>query len=397
MNTVVNERMPIQIPTRELERRWAKVRAAMKAVAVDSLIIQNDNQYLGGYVRYFTDFPAFNAYPVSVIFPADEEMTIITHGGPPSPPGPPDWAIRGIKTRLAYPYFRTAYYTNKWDAEATVKTIKARGDKRVGVIGLGCMQVAYFDYVRENLPGVEFIDVTDTIDKIKAVKSEDELVFVRRAMETQDMAYAVLPTIVRPGKYEYQIRNEVIRILSDLGSEEQLVMIGSAPQGNLARHLPSFFQNRRIEAGDSVIVMIEPNGPGGYYGELGRTFCLGAPSKEQIAVFDDAVAAQKFCAGLLKPGAKPAEIFRQSNEFWGKLGYPAEGRVFAHGQGYDLVERPLIRDEEEMELAAGMVFCVHPPLAGKHAFACLWDDYLVTATGPERLHKTPQSLIILGV
>lgn len=53
------DRIRAAIPTRELERRWAAVRKAMKAAGIGSLIMQNDNLFLGGYVRYFTDFPTF--------------------------------------------------------------------------------------------------------------------------------------------------------------------------------------------------------------------------------------------------------------------------------------------------------------------------------------------------
>ena len=55
---------------------------------IDCLVLQNDNQYLGGYCRYFTDIPTEQAYPWTVLFPQDEEMTLILHGGPPRLPGP---------------------------------------------------------------------------------------------------------------------------------------------------------------------------------------------------------------------------------------------------------------------------------------------------------------------
>ena len=41
-------------------------------------------------------------------------------------------------------------------------------------------------------------------------------------------------------------------------------------------------------------------------------------------------------------------------------GLPPELRLYAHGQGYDMVERPLIRDDETMPLEAGMCLAVHP-------------------------------------
>ncbi len=102
---IENVRQPIS--TAELERRWAATRKAMKKQGLDCLIMQNSNQYLGGYVRWFTDVPAKEGYPVTVIFPVDDEMTMITSGGDPLPPGPPEWAVRGVKERIGRPYFRT--------------------------------------------------------------------------------------------------------------------------------------------------------------------------------------------------------------------------------------------------------------------------------------------------
>ena len=36
---------------------------------------------VGGYVRWFTDVPTENAYPYTVLFPVDDQMVIIGHGG----------------------------------------------------------------------------------------------------------------------------------------------------------------------------------------------------------------------------------------------------------------------------------------------------------------------------
>jgi len=46
---------------------------------------------------------------------------------------------------------------------------------------------------------VEFVDATDLIVPIKAVKSEEELVFMRRAAEMHDKAVDVARRTVRPG------------------------------------------------------------------------------------------------------------------------------------------------------------------------------------------------------
>ena len=68
-------RVNAPISTAELERRWRAVRAAMTEQRIDALVMQANNDFMGGYVKYFTDVPATNGYWASVVFPKDERMT----------------------------------------------------------------------------------------------------------------------------------------------------------------------------------------------------------------------------------------------------------------------------------------------------------------------------------
>jgi len=393
-NDVFRERIRFPIPTRELERRWQTVKQAMKTAGIDLLIMQNDNQFLGGYVRYFLDIPSEQAYPVSVLFPADDELITITSAAPNNPL-PPSWASRGIGTRLGAPYFRSLGFTDNYDAIEMVKVIKKRNDKKVGFVGMGLINATIADYLKENLPGVEFVNATDLVDRIKAVKSEDELVFVREAVKMHDVIATAMPALIRPGVYEYELRGEIQRILVGMGSEEQLVMMGSSPIGSRTPHLHSFYQNRRIRQGDNILVMVEANGPGGYYAEIVRTWCLGEPDKELLDAWEFSKKAQHYAAGLLKPGVRPADVIVKVNEFLVEHGYPQEDRLFGHGQGYDLVERPGFLPGETMELQANMMVALHPPVISENALGFCCDNYLITAEGAELMQTTPQEIMLL--
>ena len=76
----LSERLNTPISNAELERRWRAVRAAMEREKIDVLLMQNNNDHMGGYVRYFTDMPATNGYPNTVVFPRDDEMTVVCQG-----------------------------------------------------------------------------------------------------------------------------------------------------------------------------------------------------------------------------------------------------------------------------------------------------------------------------
>ena len=63
------QRVVTSISTETLEKRWKAVREFMKQEKIDYLLARNDEEFLGGYVKWFTDVPARHSYPYTVIFP----------------------------------------------------------------------------------------------------------------------------------------------------------------------------------------------------------------------------------------------------------------------------------------------------------------------------------------
>jgi Xaa-Pro aminopeptidase len=385
------------ISTAELERRWKAVREMMRERKYDYLIMRNDEEFLGGYVKWFTDIPARHSYPYSVIFPVDEEMTLISPGpNPPGDPGPPPWAVRGVKRRLGAPYFPSVHYTCYYDAKLAVEVLKEKKYATVGLVGRSYIPVTFFEYLSKHLSGARFEDATDPVDRIKTIKSPEELEWIKATAELQDRAIEHLKKIIKPGMRDYEVYADALYQTTLSGSERQLILVASGPQGTAVRFAPRHFQNRVIREGDQISVLIEVNGPGGFYTEIGRIFFIGKPSQELQDAFGVAREAQERTVRLLKPGADPKEIWDANNAFLEKKGYFPERRLYAHGQGYDLVERPLIRYDEPMKITAGMNLTVHPAAASKSVWGSLTDNYLITKDGAGPcLHKTPKEIILV--
>jgi len=100
---------------------------------------------------------------------------------------------------------------------------------------------------------------------------------------------------------------------------------------------------------------------------------------------------------LLKPGADPREILQSNNAFLQKKGYRPELRLYAHGQGYDLVERPLFLADETLAIQPGMNLTIHPTACNERVWGGICDNYLMTKSGPgECLHQTPKEIIVLS-
>jgi Xaa-Pro aminopeptidase len=99
---------------------------------------------------------------------------------------------------------------------------------------------------------------------------------------------------------------------------------------------------------------------------------------------------------MLQPGASPKEIFAEHNAFMQKHGMHKEPRLHCHGQGYDVVERPMIRHDEDMPLDTCMNIGLHPTFGNARLFVTVCDNFLIGPDGKiEHLHKTPRKIFEL--
>jgi Xaa-Pro aminopeptidase len=178
----------------------------------------------------------------------------------------------------------------------------------------------------------------------------------------------------------------------DLGSDQGFALCASAPLGQPAVFAHAHLQGRVIREGDVVNLLVENSGPGGMWSEVGRTIVVGSAPADLLEGHQIVQAAQAHTMALLRPGAKPAEIWEAHNKFMADKGRPPERRIHCHGQGYDLVERPLIRFDETFTVPDSINVACHPSFVGKSTFCSLTDGFIVTAGGAERLHKTPQQI-----
>lgn len=391
------EKMTTCISTGELERRWRAAREMMQEEKVDFLLMQQDEEFLGGYVRWFTDIPAQHNYPFTVIFPMDDEMTLISVGGPPpAEPSPPLWAVRGVKRRLSAAYFPSAHYTSAYDAELAVGVLKEKKGATIGWVGRSFIPITFSEHLGKHLIGSKFVDMTDQIDQIKAIKSQEEIELIQRTAALQDAAMEHVRKVLQPGRRDFEIHAEALYSTMMQGSERQLILVGSGRPGTPVPFQHRRFQNRVIRDGDQVSILIEVNGPGGFYAEIARLFSIGKPSQQLQDAFGISVEAQKLTLSLLKPGANPKDLLEANNEFLTKRGYAPERRLYAHGQGYDLVERPLIRQDEPLRIKAGMNITVHPAATNATVWATICDNYIVTEDGVGPcLHQTKKEIIVV--
>ncbi len=397
----MNERINAPISTAELERRWGLVRAAMAEQKIDVLLMQANNDFMGGYVKYFTDIPATNGYPVTVIFPRDEPMTFISQGpfglARDLKPGEDDLR-RGVGRVLGTPSYASAGYSNAYDSALAESALERYAAGTIGLLGRGAISHALIEDLRRGkVANARWVDFSDTVDRIKARKSAEEIDFMRRTARMQDEAWQAVIAAIRPGMRDIELAGIAEQAGRRLGSEQGLLMCASAPIGVSAMFANRHQQNRVVREGDYFSLLIETSGPGGFYTEIGRTCVLGKASQEMQDEYAIVLAARRFTLERLVPGASGESIWQAYNEFMRSVKRPEEKRLHCHGQGYDMVERPLVRFDEPMSIEADMVLACHPTYATERTFSWICDNYLIGASGViERLHTTEEKIFELG-
>lgn len=394
-----NDRITTPISTKELERRWAAVRAAMRERAIDALIMQNNSDWLGGYVKWFTDIPATNGYPKTVVFHADEPMTMVEMGGFNTVRNlrGSDPVHRGIGELLGSPSFLCVNYTDNYHADTILPGLKKRGYKTIGFVGPGSLPHAFIARIKEQLNGSTFVDATEFVDRLKAIKSEEEIGLIRRCCEMQDAIFAKVAANIKPGMRDIDVTGLAEYTGRELGSEQGIFLGSSAPVGQRAPFAPRHFQGRTLQKGDHLVLLIENNGPGGYYAEIARTLVLGKAGNELIDGFEAMREAQDHTLSMMKPGAHPRDIANAHDDYMRKHGFEVEIRLYAHSQGYDMVERPMLRADETMPIEENMHFAVHPGYNTSTMWSTICDNYMVGATGVgDCLHKTEKKIFEVG-
>jgi Xaa-Pro aminopeptidase len=361
---------------------------------IDAIVMQNANDWLGGYVKWLTDIPANNGYPRTVLFHATRPMSVIEMGGfrGRAELDGADAVHRGVGTILNTPTFPSVDYTHRYDADLAIDALA--GARKVGWIGKGGLPFALVNTIEARLGNsTQFTDFTDDIDRIKAVKSAEEIALIRRTAELQDEVFRRVLNFIRPGLRDVEVTAYAQQQGQSLGSEQGIFLGASAPLGVRSPFRGRHFQNRTLEAGDHLSLLIEINGPGGFYTEIARTIVLGKMSAELKAAFAAVKDGQDFTLSLVKPGASCAAIHAAHNAYMQEHGFPPETRLYAHGQGYDMVERPLIRSDEPMTLEQDMCLAIHPGFETDRVFAVICDNYLVEKDGPGAcLHRTEKKI-----
>lgn len=385
----------------ERDRRWGRVRAAMRREGVDAIFVPPNTglwDHFQANVRYLTGIGG-NCSQAAAVFPLEGAVTTIT-----SPDVDKDfWLARqDWVTDIRNIGFGWGY------TERSIERLRELGleNGRIGVTGLsgntrfpeGITSHGIFERLREAFPHAEIFNANLLMERVRFSKSEEELAFIRKADELVENAIDLLAREALPGVPENVVYSHMLNSMFEAGGEMPTMILWSAgwPQPPSNQYMPS---RRKLALGDAISTEAEARW-GGYIAQNTQPLFVGkAPEeyKHMFALQQEAIAR---CYDVLRPGNTVGEVAAAAAAM-SRDDYKCSLIMHARGLGDDspiCIHSP--RDDlmKNWVLEENATFICKPMIRTSDEKKRLyWGDTVsVSATGAIRLGKRKAQLIETG-
>jgi len=365
----------------EFTERVARVQKAMAERGLDAVLVTRPQNvyYLTGFRSLGAGLAAGMGQIHAALVPAA---------------GTPTLFIRALETKAAAKYCWSAVepYRDYEDAYAVIARTLPAGARRFGVEYLE-ITALQMERLRRACPSVEVQDVSLLVERLRRVKSPQEIAYTREAGRIADIGMRTAIETVKDGVPIRTVYAEVLRAMLDAGQDDinwPPALIWSGPDGGLMHDTSP---EGVIARGH--LVTIEITGTCQLYvADAMGTICVGAAPKEIEQAYEVSVALHDAAQRALRAGATGEEVHAQADQVFREAGYgPYSRRV---GGAIGINAQPSLFFEglnllkgEATPLEAGMTVLVQPGV-DKPAMIIVASTNLITDTGSEELtHPLP--------
>jgi Xaa-Pro aminopeptidase len=262
------------------------------------------------------------------------------------------------------------------------------------------------DWLDKNVPQLKRADIREKIAALRQIKSQGELLFLKRAVELSDDAHLEAMKMMRPGLYEYQIAAKMVEVHLMGGSEAEgySPIVGAGPNST-ALHYDKL--SRKIEDGDIVVLDVGAQ-YSGYSADITRTLpANGKFTPRQREIYEIVLGAQNAAIASAKPGSQLCRagknsLFKIAYDYINTHGKDKQGKplgqYFIHGLSHHIGLNVHDVGDSCRPLEPGMVFTIEPGIyiPDENLGVRIEDDALVTETGikllSERLPRNPNEI-----
>ena len=253
---------------------------------------------------------------------------------------------------------------------------------------------AVYNQINDIIP-CELVPVTSLVEKLREVKTEDEINIIKEAINITEKAYDYILGFVKPGKTEIEVANELDFYMRNEGATSVSfdTIVASGVRSAMPHGVAS---DKVIEEGDMVTIDFGCYYKG-YVSDMTRTFAVGDPGEQMKEIYEIVYQANKKVNEVAKAGMTGAELDAIARDYITEKGYgPQFGHTLGHGIGLEVHEGPSLSFRNEDKLVVNNIVTNEPGiyvpgLGGVR----IEDDLVIKEDGAEILMTTPKELIIL--
>lgn len=277
--------------------------------------------------------------------------------------------------------------------DALAEVIKAQGYETIG-FEKDAVTYAEFERYSEAFEA-KLVPTSGLIEKIRLIKSDDEITIIKQACQIADEAYEHILSFIKPGLTELEVSNELESFMRSKGATSSSfdIIVASGTRSALPHGVAT---SKVIETGDFVTLDFGAY-YNGYVSDVTRTVAVGEPSDQLKEIYQVVLDSQLLALENIKPGMTGIEADAIARDYIASKGYgKAFGHSLGHGIGLEVHEGPGLSSRSDVVLEPGMVITIEPGiyLPGIGGVR-IEDDALVTENGVEKLTHTSKELVIL--
>jgi len=205
----------------------------------------------------------------------------------------------------------------------------------------------------------ELVPTSGLVEEMRAIKDQDEIEAIRKAVALADETYAYLREYIRPGLTEREVAWEAEVYMRQRGAEKIAFdfIVASGPNGALPHATTT---ERALREGEPIVIDMGARVEG-YHSDLTRTIYLGEPEARFQKIYALVRRAQESALEGIRAGMKGKEADGLARQVIEEAGYGEYcGHGLGHGVGLAVHEKPIASQTSEEELQPGMTLTVEP-------------------------------------
>jgi len=370
----------------EYLRRTAAIHEAMDKDGLEAILISgargsSDVHYLSNYLAQS---------PCWLLFPRRGEPTVFVHFFNHQPCAKAQSIIEDVR----------------WYGPTPMPTIvdemrkRGLGKAKVGLVSMRAMAYGHVTELQRQFPNAEFIDFGAQFGRIRRVRSEEELVYLRKSGYLTDLACEALENNLRPGLTEQDVLSIVYSAYIKNGGDPGIHFIATTNMDTPDRFVPWQRQTARVLEKGSVVITELTVSYWGYSTQIHRPFAIGKePSPTYRKLFDAAFQCYENIRKVCKPGTTSEEIVAASSIIE-ESGFTSYDSVFhgEAGKSPELGTKSAAHPLEPWTLQENMVHIIQPNPTTKDFTAGLQlgAAVVVKPSGGEPLHNYPFKFSVCG-